>query len=63
MPYEPFHERFEEIAIDETRDITIYNNPNLPDDDYAFLEAHCNDVNCDCRRVFFNVFPANAVKL
>jgi hypothetical protein len=55
MPYEPFYERFKEIAMKETRSITIHNNPELPDDDYGFLEAYCNDENCDCRRVFFNV--------
>lgn len=55
MPYEPFYERFNEIAMKETRSITIHNNPGLPDDDYGFLEAYCNDENCDCRRVFFNV--------
>ena len=55
MPYEPFYERFKEIALKETRSITIHNNPELPDDDYGFLEAYCNDENCDCRRVFFNV--------
>jgi hypothetical protein len=55
MPYEPFYELFKEIAMKETRSITIHNNPRLPDDDYGFLELYCNDENCDCRRVFFNV--------
>jgi len=55
MPYEPFYERFKEIAMKETRSITIRNNPDLPDDEVGFLELYCNDENCDCRRVFFNV--------
>ncbi|MBN1372839.1 MAG: hypothetical protein JW987_12950 [Anaerolineaceae bacterium] len=55
MPYEPFYERFKEIAMRETRSITIRNNPDLPDDEYGFLELYCNDENCDCQRVFFNV--------
>jgi len=55
MPYEPFYERFKEIAIRETRSITIRNNPDLPDDEFGFLELYCNDENCDCQRVFFNV--------
>lgn len=55
MPYEPFFDHFPEIAIKETRTITCRNHPDLPDDDYGFLEAYCNDENCDCRRVFFNV--------
>jgi hypothetical protein len=55
MPYEPFYERFREIAFRETRSISIRNSLDLPDDDYGFLESYCNDKNCDCRRVFFNV--------
>jgi hypothetical protein len=55
MPYEPFHERFPEIAETETRTIIALNDPNLPDDEYALIEAYCNEPNCDCRRVFFNV--------
>lgn len=55
MPYELFYELFKEVAMKETRSITIRNNPGLPDDDYGFLEAYCNDENCDCQRVFFNV--------
>lgn len=55
MPYEPFLERFKEIALKETRNITTRHNPELPDDDYGFIELYCNDENCDCRRVLFNV--------
>lgn len=62
MPYEPFYERFKEIAMRETRSITIRNSPDLPDDEYGFLELYCNDENCDCQRVFSMWFPANAAK-
>lgn len=55
MAYEPFYERFGDLALMETRSITMHNDPTLPDDDFGFLEAYCNDENCDCRRVFFNV--------
>ena len=55
MPYEPLYERFPEISVKETRSITIRNSPFLPDDDYGFLEAYCNEENCDCRRVMFFV--------
>jgi hypothetical protein len=55
MPYEPFYERFPEIAWKETRSFTTFGNPDLPDDEYGLIEAYCNDQNCDCRRVFFNV--------
>ncbi len=55
MPYEPFYEQFGDLAYQETRSITTHKNPPLPDDDYGFLEAYCNDENCDCQRVMFNV--------
>jgi hypothetical protein len=55
MPYEPFHERFRELAFSETRSITVGDDSALPADEYAFLEAFCNDEDCDCRRVMFNV--------
>ncbi len=46
-----------EAVIDQ-----FINNPWLPDDDYGFLEAYCNDENCDCRRVFFNVISRKRVE-
>ncbi len=55
MPYIPFHERFAEIAKKETRSLIIQNDPELPDDRYYFSEAYCDEEDCDCRRVFFNV--------
>ena len=55
MPYEPIYEKFGELAWKETRSITISGHPKLPADDYGLIEAYCNDENCDCRRVFFNV--------
>ena len=62
MPYEPFYDRFKEIAMKETRSITTQNHADLPDDDYGFLELYCNDENCDCRRVFFDVVSKNRGK-
>lgn len=56
MPYEPFHERFPEIAEKETRTIIALNDPDLPEGQYGLVEAYCNEPDCDCRRVFFNVF-------
>ena len=55
MPYEPFYERFGKLALTETRSITVRAYPGLPDDKYGFIEAFCNDENCDCRRVIINV--------
>jgi hypothetical protein len=57
MSFEPFFERFQKLASTETRSLTIFNtnNFNLPADKYTLLELYCNDENCDCRRVMFDV--------
>jgi hypothetical protein len=57
MPYELFTERFPELGWKETRSAAVFigNVFGLPPDEYGLLEAYCNDENCDCRRVFFNV--------
>ena len=55
MSYEPFYQRFRDFALKETRSVTIFDHSKLPPDDYGLLEAYCNDEDCDCRRVFFNV--------
>lgn len=56
MFYQPFHELFPDVAEEETRTLIVLNNhPELPADEYALIEAYCNEPDCDCRRVFFNV--------
>ena len=55
MPYEPFHERFPEISEKETRTLITFDDPDLPDGEYGLIEAYCNEPDCDCRRVLFNV--------
>jgi len=57
MSYEPFVERFGEVAWKETRSVTLSagNNFGLPADDYVLMDLYCNDENCDCRRVMFDV--------
>ncbi len=56
MPYVPFHEKFPEIAETETRALIAINDPELPAGNYGLVEAYCDEVGCDCRRVFFNVY-------
>ena len=63
MLFTSFHERFPEIAEKETRSITVLNIPKLPNDTYGLIEAYCNEVDCDCRRVFLNVISSNRQKL
>ncbi len=60
MPFEPFYEGFRDLAIKETRNVTIFeDHPTLPADEYGLVEFYCNDENCDCRRVIFNVLSKN----
>jgi hypothetical protein len=63
MPYVPFHEKFPAIAEKETRSITIFDNPELPSDTYGLIESYCDELDCDCRRVFISVFSNNQKKL
>jgi hypothetical protein len=56
MEYEPFHDRFPNIATEETHTLIVMNDPELPDDSYTLVEAYCNEPDCDCRRVIFNVY-------
>ncbi len=63
MPYVSFHEEFPDIAENETRSLIIYDDSELPDDTYIFTEAYCDEEDCDCRRVFFNVFSENTSNL
>jgi hypothetical protein len=58
----PFHSIFPELAQREVRCVHVgaapdgVSNPgDLPADEYVYLEFYCEDLNCDCRRVFLQV--------
>ncbi len=55
MPYAMFYDRFPEIAEKETRNLIVFNDPDLPPDTYALTELYCDEPGCDCRRVMFNI--------
>lgn len=55
MSLVPFSRFFPELALAETRVLTIRNHNLLPDDEYALVEFYCPDPTCDCRRVILNV--------
>jgi len=55
MSFEQFIERFGELGWKETRTATTRNYSGLPDDNYGLIEMYCNDDDCDCRRVIFEV--------
>ncbi len=63
MYFQPFHERFPEISERETRSITTFRNTGVPKDDYGLVESYCNEPDCDCRRVFFNVLAHRQNKI
>lgn len=60
-----FHSVLPELAQRETRCIRVGPSPDatpgnsLPADEYAFVEFYCEDLNCDCRRVFIQVIGRN----
>jgi hypothetical protein len=53
MPFIPFHDKFPQLAEQETRTFTILQDGTLPAADYKFMELYCDETDCDCRRVFF----------
>ena len=56
MPYSLFGDRFPEIAEKETRSIMVFDDPELPKDNYLLVELYCDEPECDCRRVMFHIF-------
>jgi hypothetical protein len=57
----PFHSLLPELAQREVRWVHLgpaqdtVSEPALPADEYAYLEFYCEDLDCDCRRVFLQV--------
>ena len=57
----PFHSLLPELAQQEVRCVHVGHAPDaasaptLPADEYAYLEFYCEDLECDCRRVFLQV--------
>jgi hypothetical protein len=57
----PFHSVFPELAQSEVRCLHIGPAPDgapdsdLPADEYLYTEYYCDDLMCDCRRVFLQV--------
>jgi hypothetical protein len=50
-----FYIYFPDLAVRETRTLTVRGQNDLPDGEYGFLELYCDDPQCDCRRVIFHV--------
>jgi len=57
VPYTSFHHYFRDVAENETRTLTIMREDDVvPKGSYGLIEMYCDDVNCDCRRVFLEVY-------
>lgn len=64
MPMIPFQIRYPDLAVNETRTITVSGRDDLPDGEYGFIEFYCDEADCDCRRVIINVMtPTTAPKV
>ncbi|MDR2712478.1 MAG: hypothetical protein LBB91_05125 [Clostridiales bacterium] len=56
MFFSQLHEYLPELAMNETRTITLPKSLNgIPAAEYGLIEMYCNEKKCDCRRVFLNV--------
>jgi hypothetical protein len=55
MPMQPFFSKFPDLAVRETRTVTILRSDRLPAGEYGFIELYCNEIDCDCRRVLIQV--------
>ena len=59
----PFHSFFPELAQREVRCLHLgvspewqpHQAPELPPDEYVYMELYCEELGCDCRRVFLQV--------
>ena len=60
MTMMPFHVLFPEEARTECRTVTPINQAALPNRTFLFRELYCVEPRCDCRRVIFHVFDAEA---
>ena len=64
MPMIPFYSEFPDLAVKETRSITVGGRGDLPDGEYGFIELYCDEADCDCRRVIIDVVsPATGPKI
>ena len=62
MPYVMFHAYFPELAEEETRSFTVFDDDaQLPAGSYGLIESYCDE--CDCRRVFFSVISSRSERV
>ncbi len=57
----PFDSKFPELAETETRVLHVFQDPELPPDEYGFREWYCADLSCDCQRVMIIVHSVKTI--
>ena len=55
--------KFPEVAKEETRVMNYIDSSGKLKGAYILDEAYCDEEDCDCRRVFYNVFSDHARKV
>src|SRR5438876_10667936 len=55
MPMVPFFTKVGRRAFEETRTVIVTKEQSLPAGPYGLLEFYCDEGDCDCRRVLFQV--------
>ena len=60
MPFAPLHDYFPELAEEETRSFTVFDDARMPAGTYGLIESYCDERGCDCRRVFFTVISSRS---
>lgn len=63
MLFAQFFTQFPELAVVETRTITVLKEGDiLPKGEYGMVDLYCTDKKCDCRRVMIQVFKTADLK-
>jgi hypothetical protein len=55
MPMVPLFSKIGDRALKEMHTVVVMKGRTLPPGPYGLLEFHCDEVDCDCRRVLFHV--------
>src|SRR5258706_5495879 len=60
MEFIPFYSKYRDIALEETRQITVNaSDLGVPLGPYDLVESYCIDDTCDCRKVMINLIEVN----
>ena len=64
MYYRSFIDRCPAVAMQEMRSVLIPEETDgIPPGQYILTEAYCDEANCDCRRVMFNIMTPDDLEV